>query len=304
MESNRQLFIIHRYSNYARNRSKHNCIRYYAFTHATHATHATHDAPILKIIESNKEQFTREFAQHVIMSQGQVSISEEGKQLLAANNAWIQVLQENGEEVYSYRLPDGVQKKYTPIDIIQMYKYREVNVDTNVFIGSQQLGQIEYSYFIGIVDRTINRLIVTLDFDNILYMFKVGSLFFISINGFVALLIGYLFSSRLSKPLNLIIEGVRGLAGKKYDIHYAVKGIYKDVFHNVNLLSQQLKATEADRRRLDQMREEWLGNISHDIKTPLASIQGYAELMADPNYQFTNEEIHEYAHIIQKNPCI
>ena len=48
------------------------------------------------------------------------------------------------------------------------------------------------------------------------------------------------------------------------------------------------------------MREEWIGNISHDIKTPLASIQGYAEMMKDPEYQFSQDEIRDYAGIIER----
>ncbi len=47
------------------------------------------------------------------------------------------------------------------------------------------------------------------------------------------------------------------------------------------------------------MREEWISHISHDIKTPLASIQGYAEIIQDPNYHLTAEQIREYAQIIE-----
>ncbi|MFC5775544.1 histidine kinase dimerization/phospho-acceptor domain-containing protein [Ectobacillus antri] len=46
-----------------------------------------------------------------------------------------------------------------------------------------------------------------------------------------------------------------------------------------------------ERKKLDRMKEEWTANISHDIKTPLASIQGYAEMMKDPDYQFSLEEM-------------
>ncbi|MBH5317069.1 HAMP domain-containing histidine kinase [Paenibacillus sp. GSMTC-2017] len=256
-------------------------------------------SPILKGLEPSANQFTRSFAEHVIMTDNNVTISEAGKQLLKTSNAWIQVLQEDGVEVYSYRLPSDVQKKYTPVDIIQMYKYREVNIDTNVFIGGKIIDHREFSYLIGIRDRTINKIVMTLDSDYILHLLKVGGILFFSINGVVTLLIGYLFSRRLSKPLNSIIDGIKHLVNEKYDHHYAVKGIYKDVFYNVNRLSTQLKQTEEERKRLDRMKEEWIGNISHDIKTPLASIQGYAEMMGDPSYQFTLQEMSEYANIIQ-----
>ncbi len=54
-----------------------------------------------------------------------------------------------------------------------------------------------------------------------------------------------------------------------------------------------------EKDKLEQMREEWISHISHDIKTPLASIQGYAEIIQDPNYHLTAEQIREYAQIIE-----
>lgn len=47
------------------------------------------------------------------------------------------------------------------------------------------------------------------------------------------------------------------------------------------------------------MREEWISHISHDIKTPLSSIQGYAEIMKDPNYSLSEQDIRHYADIIE-----
>lgn len=40
-----------------------------------------------------------------------------------------------------------------------------------------------------------------------------------------------------------------------------------------NRLMQDLE----QRDKLEQMRNEFLGNVSHELKTPIALIQGYAE---------------------------
>lgn len=65
-----------------------------------------------------------------------------------------------------------------------------------------------------------------------------------------------------------------------------------------NDLASVLRRNEIERKELDSMREEWLANITHDIKTPLASIQGYAEIISDKEYEFSKEEIQDYTEII------
>ncbi len=46
------------------------------------------------------------------------------------------------------------------------------------------------------------------------------------------------------------------------------------------------------------MREEWISNISHDLKTPLSSIKGYAEILANEDYKISEDEIINYSNII------
>lgn len=115
----------------------------------------------------------------------------------------------------------------------------------------------------------------------------------------IALLIGYLFSKRLTQPLNKLIEAIKKLANHEFKHHTKPRGLYKNVFDNLNHLSDQLKSSERERKKLDSMREEWIANISHDIKTPLSSIQGYAEMIKDSDYDFTLNEMREYAGIIE-----
>lgn len=45
------------------------------------------------------------------------------------------------------------------------------------------------------------------------------------------------------------------------------------------------------------MRADWIANISHDIKTPLSSIKGYAEFL-EQDYDFSSEDIKSFAGII------
>ena len=53
-----------------------------------------------------------------------------------------------------------------------------------------------------------------------------------------------------------------------------------------------------EKKKTEQMREEWIANISHDLKTPLSSIKGYSEMLADEDYSFSQGETRYYAGVI------
>lgn len=249
--------------------------------------------------ETSAEAISRSFKEHIIISESGVSISDSGKEILKQNQAWLQILDENGREVYRYRAPEEAKTKYTPIDIVQIYKYVEKEVLSTVFIGEKTEADIRYSYLVGFKTPYIDRTVLTFDTRNLGQMFKVFSLTLIIVDGFIALCIAYFFSKRLTKPLHVLIDSIKRLANKNYNVYHKPKGVYKDVFSNINHLSQELKSSEMERKKLDAMKEEWIGNVSHDIKTPLASIQGYAEMMKDRDYQFSIDEMRDYAEIIE-----
>lgn len=255
--------------------------------------------PIFHSQETSAEIFTRNFQNEITELQNHVAISEKGKKDLNKTNAWIQILDENGKSIYTYNTPSGVKNKYTPAEIINIYKYKEINVEATVFVSEKQINQKKYSYLIGFNDPNINKYILSYDNREVLSMFKIGSTILILVDVFIALFIGYLFSKRLTSPINKLIDGIKRMANKDYDINYNPKGIYKDVFYNINQLSVQLNKTEEERKKLERMKEDWIGNISHDLKTPLASIQGFAEMMKDPDYDFTIDEMKDYAAIIE-----
>ncbi|MEG0855912.1 MAG: hypothetical protein RSG52_05485 [Terrisporobacter sp.] len=64
-----------------------------------------------------------------------------------------------------------------------------------------------------------------------------------------------------------------------YNVHYKEIGAYSKVFSKLNFLSNKLNDNEIEREKIEKMREDWIANISRDIKTPISSIKGYAEIL-------------------------
>ncbi|WP_392486849.1 sensor histidine kinase [Haloimpatiens sp. FM7315] len=251
--------------------------------------------------ELDAEDFTRNFEKCIGIFDDKIGMDEKGKKLLDSKGIWFQILDEQGKEVYSYKRPSKVPLKYTPFQIVNAYKYEGgVGTAETIFLGEKNINNVKYSYIIGFPMKEVEKQIFVYNIDKMKFLFKNISTFVILIDSIIALFFGYLFSRGLTKPMGNIISGVNKMSQGDYSKVYKPNGIYKEVFYNLNDLNYTLKENEKERKKLENMRQEWIANISHDIKTPLASIKGYAEILGSPEYEFSEEEIKSYANIIDK----
>ncbi|KNZ41934.1 sensor histidine kinase [Acetobacterium bakii] len=112
------------------------------------------------------------------------------------------------------------------------------------------------------------------------------------ITGFMILfsvLLALIIAKRVSKPIEAINKSAKMLAKGNYDIRFAGGG-YKEISE----LSDTLNYTAKELSKVELLRQELIANISHDLRTPLTLISGYAEAMRD----LPNENNSENAQII------
>ncbi len=120
---------------------------------------------------------------------------------------------------------------------------------------------------------------------------------FTSIIGLITLIITGIWSLYISKKFTNPITDMNRIAKKMLDLNFSkildIKGDDEiaELSHTINKLSEKLNYTinelntkneqlEADidkERKLDNMRKEFISNVSHELKTPIFLIQGYAE---------------------------
>ncbi|WP_339244053.1 HAMP domain-containing sensor histidine kinase [Paenibacillus sp. FSL R10-2796] len=245
--------------------------------------------------EASAETFSRTFSQYVELQAGKPIVNEEGLKKLQEMSAWVQFLNDQGEQAAAFYTPEELKTEYSPIEIVQMYKYKELDARTTVFVSEAQ----HFSYFLGINNPKIGRYVMTYDYAKIFKDVNVFLFIFLIVDVLIVILIGFLFGKKLTAPLHTLIEGIQQLRERRFKKMPTPKGVYEDVFRNMNELSEKLDRHEEERKRLDQMREEWISNVSHDMKTPLASIQGYAEFINDSATDLTAQELQEYTSIIK-----
>lgn len=109
----------------------------------------------------------------------------------------------------------------------------------------------------------------------------------------VSAVISYIVTRRITNPILELADLSQHMANLEFDVKFEGKG--KDEINflgeHMNELSQTLERTISElktannelqidiekKNQIDDMRKEFLSNVSHELKTPLALIQGYAE---------------------------
>ncbi len=240
--------------------------------------------------------FTLSFKLYIESDSNNTSVSIEGQDLLKKRNAWIQVLDSDGNEVYELYKPKDAPIHYTPADIVHYHMYPGTIHGYTLFVADTN-GDNNLSYIIGFPTTTISKH--TFEYESSTFAFIIELILMVLIISFsVFLMMSFIFGNKLTTPLLHIIQGVDFLAQGKYIIEYEEKGIYGKVFRSLNKLTENLKVNRRERVKTEKMREEWIANISHDLKTPLSSIKGYAEILSNSDYNVSNREIINYSNII------
>lgn len=124
------------------------------------------------------------------------------------------------------------------------------------------------------------------------------------------------YANRYSRPLLLFVSWLERLgkqhfsyliADEEQEKLYTKKGtlrqkyqIYEEVITSFQELGHSLKENEEMRQQLERMREEWMSGISHDLRTPIATMKGYGHLMENKEYSFTKQEICEMGSTIRE----
>ena len=90
------------------------------------------------------------------------------------------------------------------------------------------------------------------------------------------LLFAMLFSRWFTRPVQQLSSGAKEIAAGNYDIQLPV------VHHDeIGQLAEDFNHMAAEVRRSAQLGKDILANVSHDLRTPLTLIKGYAETVRD-----------------------
>lgn len=144
---------------------------------------------------------------------------------------------------------------------------------------------------IGFTIHLMNRLNIWNSFP-----LPITGLHFIILLALVALVLGMFISVFIFRyalnPVSELSKAMQKVADGDYTVKLDVPGNKSEIYellNNFNVMVQELNSTET-------LHSDFISNVSHEFKTPLATISGYATLLQDDT--LTPQERNEYIETI------
>lgn len=203
-----------------------------------------------------------------------------------------EIMQERWKQYYPSSSKSEFNKKYNKEIIKSGDEYSILKVvDTKLDLKYLDLvSSYNNEYFIFL--RT--------NFDSITENVAIANEFFAYV-GIITSIFGtilmYLISREIAKPIQQLNYVAKNMTNLDFDTKYVVDSADElgELGNSINLLSEKLEKTISELKsannelqndikkkiQIDEMRKEFLSNVTHELKTPIALIQGYAEGLQD-----------------------
>lgn len=123
---------------------------------------------------------------------------------------------------------------------------------------------------------------VTSVVDTLRYQLIIMTVVIVILSAIVAIIL----AKMISKPISDATKKAKELADQNYDLTFS-GGKYREITE----LNDTLSYAAQELKKVDDLQKELIANISHDLRTPLTMITGYAEIMRDLPGESTPENL-------------
>ncbi|HAS73013.1 MAG TPA: hypothetical protein DCS67_02585 [Clostridiales bacterium UBA8960] len=230
-----------------------------------------------------------------------ISIDESGAFQVSANVNDYLLRHNIGIQIIDASLSERLKLNAEPYDLENVYSLESLyqlyqSKIATTFAKTLDIDGTQLTLLMVMSPTQIKRTVYTYDVKLVESSYNIFWL--VGMNIALLVLISYIYTYNISRPIYRINGGIIKLSEGAYNVEFSGKGLYKEVEMAMNALAIRLEHARNEQRLSDISREEWISNLSHDIRTPLTSLIGYGELLADPEYPPSVEEKKKYIEII------
>lgn len=229
------------------------------------------------------------------------SFAKQFRSVCGSGNYSALIIDENAKEWVSSSSIDDFQYQIQTIKYsIREKKDLELLISKTDYIVCKQLdnrSQVEYLILSGIIDED-TYIYMRTPLESIRESVSISTRFFLFIElgtAILSILVIAIISRNVAKPIKNLTGISKRMKNLDFDAKFQTKKStpkeVEELGNNMNELSETLEQTILElkaanlrliedirqKEKIDSMRKEFLSNVSHELKTPLSLIQGYAE---------------------------
>lgn len=213
-------------------------------------------------------------ADSLVRSGGGYTLPESAESRILKNNQWAMLIDnDSGRVIWSLNQPSDVPHHYSVSDVASFTRWYLngypvtvwKHLDGLLVLGNEKDSVWKYSVAIPMAVMGNAGLWITI---------------ILILNGLVAVLLALLFGLRLFRSLKPLAKGIEDMAEKR-PVELATRGLLSDLAAGINKTSAQLVKQEAALSKRDNARTTWIAGVSHDIRTPLSIVMGYASQLEE-----------------------
>ncbi|MBW6408694.1 HAMP domain-containing sensor histidine kinase [Clostridium weizhouense] len=227
---------------------------------------------------------------------------------LSEMDAWEEVLDENKNVIYvkGEKKDDIIHytekqlfelassSKYSPENpyIGEIFSVKGKNEEDYIFLCKIDRRNIEHSFMYKPNFSSKSNSLLSLKAYGTLYLIQALLLI-------ISIYIYSIISSRfITTPLKTFVNSIKNFKKLDYGTRANIKGLkeLQEVQSEFNEMVIELETIKEQNKKMDKSKKRLLVDISHDLKTPITSIQGFSKLLLEEN--ITPEERDRFLKII------
>lgn len=205
------------------------------------------------------------------LTDGGYSISDNVMAELKEENAWAILIDNDTRQVVwrTDNLPNNIPMQYTLSNIAELTRGYVDGYPT--FTGEAQNGLLVLGFP---KERFWKHTRASWDYNFIANLPR-NTIIFLIINIVLIFLIYVVVDSKLLRSIRPITNGIQNLSNGS-PVCIKEKGVFAELAEKINKTSKILQMQAEQLRKKETARANWIAGVSHDVRTPLSMIMGYA----------------------------
>ncbi len=251
------------------------------------------------------EQWHQRFGQdHRISQANQKELTE----LLQQSNSYLMIMDHAGDTIQTFGNSNLAAKSFAPVELLSMQQFPGKH---NISVAAFQPEDSNLVWILLTPSATGTYSEQPILHDVLRIFIWIGSAM-LALSLVISIWHGY----RYAKPLILFSGWFERMGSGLYEEVLTARDrkrvfrkngklrlryrLYREVIQSFYDMAEKLAQLEKDRSKLERTREEWMSGISHDLRTPLSSIQGYGYILESSPANWNAEELSEMGKTIRE----